>query len=69
MEQRSFIVLLTCAGARPLVASAQKITPVIGYLGSSSPDAVALSLTAFREGLKEMGYEEGHFEPSVTSNC
>lgn len=58
MERRSFIVLLTCAGARPLVASAQKITPVIGYLGSSSPDAVALSLTAFREGLKEMGYEE-----------
>jgi putative tryptophan/tyrosine transport system substrate-binding protein len=58
VERRSFIVLLSCAGAWPLVASAQKAVPVIGFLGSSSPDAVAPSLMAFREGLKEMGYEE-----------
>jgi putative ABC transport system substrate-binding protein len=33
--------------------------PVIGYLGSASPQAWASRLTAFREGLSEAGFDEG----------
>jgi putative ABC transport system substrate-binding protein len=33
--------------------------PTIAYLSSSSPDAVAGRLRAFRQGLKEIGYIEG----------
>jgi putative ABC transport system substrate-binding protein len=33
--------------------------PVIGYLGSASPDAWASRLQAFRAGLNEAGFDEG----------
>jgi putative ABC transport system substrate-binding protein len=33
--------------------------PVIGYLGSASPDLYANALRAFRQGLRETGYVEG----------
>ena len=33
--------------------------PVIGFLDSQSPDAVADRLRAFRQGLKDTGYVEG----------
>lgn len=33
--------------------------PVVGYLGSASPDAWAARLKAFREGLSEAGFDEG----------
>jgi putative ABC transport system substrate-binding protein len=37
----------------------QKAMPVIGYLGPTSPASAAPLVTAFREGLNEMGYVEG----------
>ena len=45
----------------PLIAAAQQTLPVIGVLGSASPDdpEVAANLTAFREGLSEAGFVEG----------
>src|SRR5215469_15227330 len=58
MKRRAFIAGLGAA-ACPLAARSQQPTPVVGYLGSASPDAWATRLKAFREGLNEAGFEEG----------
>jgi hypothetical protein len=45
---------------RPLTARAQQpAMPVIGFLDSRSPDAIAERLRAYRQGLKETGHVEG----------
>ena len=60
MRRRDILAFIAgVTAARPLAARAQqKAMPVIGYLGSSSPGEIAPLLTAFRQGLSEMGYEE-----------
>lgn len=60
MRRREFIGLVGVAMALPPAAYAQQPgIPVIGYLGSASPEAWAERLKAFRQGLSEGGFEEG----------
>jgi putative tryptophan/tyrosine transport system substrate-binding protein len=60
MKRREFIAGLGSAAAWPVVAHAQQATmPVIGYLGTTSPEAQAQRLALFRRGLSETGYIEG----------
>lgn len=58
--RRDFIMLVGGAAASTLPAYAQRSPlPVIGYLGSETPDRYASRLAAFRNGLAEAGYFEG----------
>src|SRR5262245_33378701 len=59
MRRRDFIKAVTVLSAWPLAARAQQTTrPVIGFLGSDSPELYAGRLRAFRRGLKDAGYIE-----------
>jgi ABC-type uncharacterized transport system substrate-binding protein len=58
MGRRDFIALAGSATAWTTLARAQAM-PVIGYLGSESPERYASRLDAFRGGLADAGYAEG----------
>jgi putative ABC transport system substrate-binding protein len=58
--RREFIKLAGLAIAWPLAANAQRSAmPVIGMLGSTSPQGFAGAVAAFRQGLEESGFHEG----------
>jgi putative tryptophan/tyrosine transport system substrate-binding protein len=64
MKRRAFISALGAAVAssvsRPLAVHAQgPAIPVIGFLGSGSPEQLREPLAAFHAGLRDLGYIEG----------
>src|SRR2546430_5460910 len=59
LKRRDFITLLGGAAAWPLAAHGQQPVPVIGILAVAAPEANAIRLPAFREGLRTAGYVEG----------
>lgn len=61
MTRRDVIALVGAAAASTAGAARaqQAAMPVIGYLGSESPEPYASRIAAFREGLREIGYAQG----------
>jgi putative ABC transport system substrate-binding protein len=62
IRRRDFVILLggSSSAAWALAARAQQpAMPVVGFLGSASPEAYARRLRAFHQALKETGYVEG----------
>ena len=61
MRRREFSTLLGGAATASTVwpsplGAQQKATPVIGFLGTTTPGQSAPSVAAFRDGLNETGY-------------
>jgi putative ABC transport system substrate-binding protein len=57
IQRREFIALLGGAAAWPLAARAQPgAAPVVGFLGLTTPEGFASTITGFRKGLGEAGF-------------
>ena len=61
MRRREFIALLGGSATWPIGARAQQpAVPTIGFLNGASPEGYAPYATAFRQGLREADFVDGH---------
>ena len=63
IRRRDFVILLGCGtvAAWPLAARAQRPSiPVIGFLDAATAADTLYRVSAFRDGLKEAGFIDGH---------
>jgi putative tryptophan/tyrosine transport system substrate-binding protein len=59
MNRRELLLLSGAVTASRSLRAQQKAMPVIGYLATTSPGALAPLMAAFHQGLSETGYVEG----------
>ena len=60
MRRREFISLIAGATAWPVTGRGQQTMPVVGFVFSGAPSAIAaLYVKAFKRGLEEVGFIEG----------
>ena len=60
MRRREFLgVLGGAAAAWPIATRAREQLPIIGFVSAGSPGPFTDRVTAFRDGLKAIGFEEG----------
>jgi len=60
MRRRDFFTLLGSAAVWPLAVRAQQsATPMIGFVGTGTPESTSFELAGFRRGLSETGFVEG----------
>src|SRR5262245_43887624 len=59
MRRRRFLTLAAAGMGWPLAARAQQRAPIIGFVGSDSPELYMERLRAFRLGLRVTGFMEG----------
>lgn len=59
MRRRDVVTLMGGVAAWTTRAAHAQTMPVIGYLGSETPERYSSRLSAFREGLGQSGYSEG----------
>jgi ABC-type uncharacterized transport system substrate-binding protein len=59
LRRREFITILGGTAAWPLVARAQQVVPVVGFLRSTTAAGFKHFEVALRQGLKEAGFVEG----------
>jgi len=62
LKRRDFIAILAGITAikAPSARGQQAAMPIVGFLSSRSPEEAAVHTAAFRQGLREAGYVEGH---------
>src|SRR5262245_51517944 len=60
VRRRQFITLLGGAASWPLAARAQQTVPLVGFVWTGDTSSAPMPyVTAFRQGLKEVGFVEG----------